>query len=376
MNKKDIASLRRRFSLEKHNITALRGCFVSARKEIVSCFDLSLPLMPEEEADRYLAILRRVFSGSIGRNLADIGFSTADLSDGKEYAVLKKLRESGLRDDDALKEFYTEVAASVELDSDYLILTAHDAWDLPQKGKDGGAQEDSVTVFRYVVCAVCPVKETRPALAFDALENTFRLGLPQRAASAPEIGFAFPAFEERSANLYGALYYTRDPAANHPEFIDSVFHTEAPVTAAETGAAFRTALTEAAGDGVSYDVLQGMREQLGEVMEDYAKNKSETAPLTVGKSDLTALLASSGMEEERVNAFGAAFDEAFGSNAQVQPENLVDVKKLELKTPDVVVRVNPSRGDLVETRVIDGVKYILIRADESVELDGVGLTIG
>ena len=46
-----------------------------------------------------------------------------------------------------------------------------------------------------------------------------------------------------------------------------------------------------------------------------------------------------------------------------------------MKTPDVTIRVPPERSDLVETRVLGGVKYILIRADEGVELNGVNIQI-
>ena len=42
---------------------------------------------------------------------------------------------------------------------------------------------------------------------------------------------------------------------------------------------------------------------------------------------------------------------------------------------DVVIKVNPERADLVETRVIDGVKYIMIRADSGVELNGLNVEI-
>ena len=56
-------------------------------------------------------------------------------------------------------------------------------------------------------------------------------------------------------------------------------------------------------------------------------------------------------------------------------QNIVNVKQFELKTPDVVVKVNPDRSDLVETRIINGSRYILIRADEGVEVNGVNISI-
>ena len=35
--------------------------------------------------------------------------------------------------------------------------------------------------------------------------------------------------------------------------------------------------------------------------------------------------------------------------------------------------MDPTRTDLVETRVIGGVKYILINADENIEVNGVSI---
>ena len=68
-------------------------------------------------------------------------------------------------------------------------------------------------------------------------------------------------------------------------------------------------------------------------------------------------------------------DAEFGADADVSPQNLVDVKRIEVRTPDVTIHVTPGRSDLVETRVIDGARYILIRAEEGVEVNGVQVRI-
>ena len=76
-----------------------------------------------------------------------------------------------------------------------------------------------------------------------------------------------------------------------------------------------------------------------------------------------------------MEAFGERYDGAFGPEADLSPRNLVDTRQLEVRTPDVTIRVNPDRGDLVETRMIDGTRYILIRAEEGVEVNGVQVQI-
>ena len=41
----------------------------------------------------------------------------------------------------------------------------------------------------------------------------------------------------------------------------------------------------------------------------------------------------------------------------------------------MVIKVDPAHSDLVETRVINGARYILIRAEEGVEVNGVSVAI-
>jgi len=87
------------------------------------------------------------------------------------------------------------------------------------------------------------------------------------------------------------------------------------------------------------------------------------------------MLESCGVPEEKVIAFETRYDEQFGLGTPLKAANIVEPRKFEVRTPDVVVQVNPLRSDLVETRVIDGLKYILIRADEGVEVNGVNISI-
>ena len=87
------------------------------------------------------------------------------------------------------------------------------------------------------------------------------------------------------------------------------------------------------------------------------------------------MLSDSGVSEERVAAFEEKFDASFGAEAALSPRNLVDARRFKVCTPDVTIQVNPERSDLVETRLIGGVRYILIRAEEGVEVNGVDIQI-
>lgn len=375
MNEKKVAEIRRRFRPEKSNINFIRGCYVNDKREIVSEFRQSLALTPQEESEKILAVLRRTLSGALGKNLIDIEFATQQVVDSEEHGLLMELRNSSLNNEEAIQAIFQRVVQSLSLEGHYVILLAHDTYDVPYRLKDGDEQgEASSEVFSYFLCSVCPVKMTKPALSYYVNENMFHNRKEDWIVSAPELGFLFPAFEDRSANIYSALYYTRDTAENHPEFVDAVFKTEIPMSAAEQKETFQAVLGDTLAEDCSYDVVQTVHEQLCGMIEEHKANK-EAEPLVVSKNTVKRVLESCGVSEDRVAVFDEKYDTAFGENVGISPRNIVDSKQFEVCTPDVTIRVNPERGDLVETRVIDGVKYILIRADEGVEVNGVPIHI-
>ncbi|WP_444658128.1 DUF4317 domain-containing protein [Caproiciproducens sp. R2] len=374
MNEKEIAEIRRRFRPDKSNITRIRGCYVNDQKEIVSEFSQPLGLMPQEESEELLAILKKTLSGAIGKNLIDIEFATQQVLKGEEHKLLMALKDSSLESDDAVRGFYGRVIQTLNMEGHYLILLAYDQYDVPYYTKDGEKQEDSSEVFSYFLCSICPVKLTKPALGYYVSENSFRNIRTDWVVSAPELGFLFPAFNDRSANIYNALYYSRNIAENHTEFVDTVFKSEIPMPAAAQKETFQAILEDTVAEDCSFDVVQAVQGQLSEMIEEHKNNKEEE-PLAVSKKTVKGILESCGVSEARVTAFEEKFDTEFGADAEISPRNLIDTKQLEVRTPDVTIRVNPERNDLVETRIIDGTKYILIRADEGVEVNGVNIHI-
>lgn len=374
MNEKEIAEIRRRFRPDKGGVTQVRGCYVNDQSEIVSEFKQSLPLMPPEESGELLATLRKVLSGTIGKNLTNIEFSTQQVMEGAEHKRLMALRESGLENDEAVHDFYSRAIQTIHMEGNYLILLACDKYDVPAYAKDGGKLEDASEVFSYFLCGVCPIKLTKPALGYYAYENAFRNTKPDWLVAAPEMGFMFPAFDDRSANIYGALYYSRDTAENHPEFVDAIFKAPAPMPAAAQKETFQSILGDAVGEDCSLEVVQAIHGQLSEMIADHKANRDEE-PLTVSKQTVKGMLESCGVAPERVTAFEEKYDAGFGAGTEISPHSIVGSKQLEVHTPDVTIQVNPERSDLIETRIIDGAKYILIRADEGVEVNGVNITI-
>ena len=373
MNEKEIGEIRRHLRRDRSNMTAIYGCFVNDNKEIIAEYRASTGIMSENEADKYFAILRKALSGSVGKNLIDLTFKTSQVAGSPEHELLMKLRETKLQDEELRMTLYKKIIDNLVLEGNYLILLGCDSYDVPFKSKDDSLQNDSSDeTFTYLLCAVCPVKQTKPNLHYVPEEKTFHDGAMNQPVSAPELGFLFPAFDNRSTNIYNALYYTHNTKENQDALIEAVFNTPIPKPAAEQKKCFEALLTTALGEECSMDVVQTVHEQLCERMELHKESKVPD-PLLIDKGVLTDVLASCGVSEESVAKFSIQYDEAFGFEAELHPKNIIDSKHFEIHTPDIAIKIDPTRTDLVETRVIGGVKYIMINADEDVEVNGVSI---
>ncbi len=375
MNNKEIGEIRRRVRRDRSNMTAIYGCYVNDNKEIISQFQQSTGIMPENEADKYFGLMRRALSGTIGKNLIDITFKTSQVANSEEHKLLMELRKSKLKEEALRMTFYKKVMETVSLDGGYVILIGCDSYDVPFKSKDDATQSDaSSEVYNYLLCAICPVKQTKPNLHYIPESKEFHDGGMMNIVSAPELGFLFPAFDGRATNIYNALYYTHSAKESHEAFVEAVFNTPIPKPAAEQKKSFEALLSTALDEECDLDVVQTVHDQICQRIEMHKESRIPE-PLMIGKEDVKEVLGSCGVSEEHLARFSVDYDETFGFEADLHPKNIIDNKHFEVKTPDVSIKVAPDRTDLIETRIIGGVKYILICAEEDVEVNGVSIHI-
>ena len=375
MNDKEIGEIRRHLRRDRSNITAIHGCYVNENKEIITRFRQSTGLMPENESDKYFALLRRTLSGSIGKNLIDITFQTSQVAGSPEHQLLMDLRKTQLKDEELLDTFFKKIINTLVVEGNYLILLGCDSYDVPFKSKDDSFQRDqSEETYTYLLCTICPVKQTKANLHYVPEEKLFHDGAMNQMVSAPAVGFLFPAFDNRSTNIYNALYYTHDTKSSQDALIEALFNTPVPKPAAEQKKSFEALLTTSLGEECSLDVVQTVHDQLCQRIELH-KEAKVPEPLMISKEDVKEVLTSCGVSEEHVAKFSVDYDQVFGFEADLHPKNVIDNKHFEIKTPDVVIKVDPARSDLIETRIIGGVKYLMICADEDVEVNGVSINI-
>lgn len=377
MNQKELKEIRRRFSLDKDSISHIYGCYVNAAKEIVTKIDMPVGLMEQEEAEMYLKLLKKSLSGNLGRNLLDLSFLTAQVENSDEHRLLQALRSSKLRDESLRDLLYQRIIETLNLgDESYVILLAFDAYDVPFKSSnDEIFDEGSAEVFDYIICSICPVKDAKSALRYTSEEKTFRSASTGHIIGTPAVGFMFPTFDNRAANIYNTLYYSRDLMDIHEELINGLFNLEhVPMSAGLQKNTFGMVLTEALDGECSLEVVQAVHEEIREKLAIHKESKDVEVP-EIYVEDMGDILKKNGVSEEKITAFQQSCQEQFGNSGVLNPSNLMETKAFELETAEVKIKVAPDCAASIQTKVIDGIKYILVPVGDGVEVNGIDIDI-
>lgn len=376
MNEKEVAEIRRSLSPEKNTIAAVRGCYVNAAGERIADFHRPMTQMGEDEAEKYLALFKKTLSGALDRNLLTIPFSTAQVAGAEEHRLLMRLLRSELGDEEAVQSFFSRVSGAFPSENNFCILLALNRYDVPYRGKDGAKYEDAgEETFSFLTCAICPVKATRSGLTYRPEEKNFGNYPGDNAISAPEAGFLFPAFDDRKTNIYSTLFYSRSTDCAHEELTEALFGGRIDMPAAAQGVAFHTMLAETLEEECSFEVARAVYTDITARMAEHKESRNPE-PLFLSQNEVREMLEHCGVSAEKTENLESAYTASFGAGTDLVPKNIIKAKRFELKTPEVLVKVAPGGEHLVETRTIGGVKYILIRADDNVELNGLHVRIG
>ena len=373
MIKQEINEIKRLFTPGNCSITRICGCYVDGEKNKKTDFKEAFLSLPEEEIFKYFELLRKTLSGSIGKNLLNLEFPTDTELEGGTQEFLLKLRNSKLKDDALLDEFYDRVIGSYEYVGNYLILLIHDAYDVPGKALDGMTMDDaSDTVFEYLLCCICPVALSKPGLSYDASLNEFHNRIRDWVVNMPETGFLFPSFNDRATDIHSTLFFNKNPEEPHSEFVEGILGCSLPLSAGSQKETFQAIIEETLGEDCEYEVVKSIHENLAEMIEEH---KEIPEPLTLDKKEVKNLLEKSGVEEEKLKDFDALYDAAAGDDTALFVSNVASTRSFEVKTPDVVVKVNPDRADLVNTMMVDGRRCLVIEINDQVEVNGINVSV-
>lgn len=371
MIRKEINEIKSQYTLADCAILKMAGCYVDGEKNKVTKIDETFLNIPEEEKHKYFEIFKKTLSGTPGKNLIDMQFTLDSYADDGARSFLYKLRDSELKDEALLDEFYDKVISSYYYPGNYLILLIHQVYDVPGKTSDGIEMEDaSDEVYNYMLCSICHVSLSKPGLGYSETDNAFHNQIQNHMVDAPDIGFLFPAFNDRSEDGEKVLYYSKDADYFQQGFLGSVLDCEVPLPAGNQKETFQTLVTETLGEECDYETIKNIHENLNEMIDE---NKGNPAPVALDKTEVKNLLEKSGVKEERLQNFEEHFEQAAGENGKLLATNITETRKFEVKTPDVVVKINPDKTELVETRIIDGKQCLVIQIDERLEVNGISV---
>ncbi|SHJ23007.1 DUF4317 domain-containing protein [Hespellia stercorisuis] len=369
MNKKETLEIRKQFTPNNCAITRICGCYVDHEKEKKMELKEAFLSLPEEECFKYFDIFKKTLGGTIGKNLMNMEFPLAQESAGGTQKFLLDLRDSKLKDEMLLEEFYDKVIENYDYAENYYIILIHANYDVPGRSSDGLELFDaSDSVYEFVLCSICPVNLTKAGLSYNGEKNSIEERIRDWVVDVPVNGFLFPLFNDRSSDIHGVLYYSKKPEELQPAFIENVLGSVTPLTAAGQKETFNAIIADTLGEDCHYDVVKNIHETIQEMVEEH---KDEPEPLELSKTDVKKVFEKSGVPQERMEVFEKEYEEIAGEKTELLAANIVDTKKFSIETPDIVIKVNPDRADLVETRLIDGRQCLVIAVDDHIEVNGI-----
>lgn len=369
MNKKEIAEIKKQLAPDKNAISRIAGCYVSAEKEKIITFSESFGMLPEEELFKYYEIFRKALSGSIGKNMLDMEFPDEAEEEGGTQSSLLELCNSRLEDDDLLEEFYDKIIDSYVTGENYLILLIHNSYDVPGRGKDRVELFDaSDEVYDYIQAVICPVDLAKPALSYHSDTQSFRNRERDWIVGMPQIGFLFPAFNDRRTDIHGVLYYSKNAEELHFDFTDRLLGCQLPLSAGLQKEAFQVLIEETLGENCSFETVKNIHDQLQEITQ---QAKDSPDPVTLDRITVRNLLEESGAGAAEMEEFDTKFEENAGEKGSFLAANVVGRGRFEVRTPDVTITVSPDRSDLVETKIIDGRECLVIPITDEVQVNGI-----
>lgn len=371
MTKQEISEIKKLFTQNNCSITRICGCYVDGEKNKKTELKQAFLALPEEEMFKYFEILRKNLSGTPGKNLLTLEFPLASEQEGGTQEFLLRLRDSKLKEDALLEEFYDKIIEAYEYVGNYLILIIHDVYDVPGRTSDGIDMEDaSDEVYEYLLACICPVNLSKPGLSYNAAENTFQNRIRDWVVGLPETGFLFPAFNDRGADIHSALYYAKNPEDLKSDFAEQLLGCPLPLSAGGQKETFQALIEETLGEACNIEAVKNIHEKLSELAEEH---KEEPEPLILDKNEVKSLFANSGVANEKLEEFDHFYDETAGEQTSLLVSNVLNSRSFEVKTPDIVIKVNPERTDLIQTKSINGRECLVIELDGSVEVNGISV---
>lgn len=408
LTKRDVLELRRRLTKNGCSFSRMAGCYVGGNRTIITKFAQPFLDLEDDAFYKYLEIAKKVLSGTPGGNLLELSMAenenTAEI---RQFLIA--LKESKLKNDGMLDRFYELVIEHYNYAGNYLILLFHDVYDVPSRAEDHAKLDESEEVYEYLLCALCPVELSKPGLGYHEDDNSFGPLVRDWVVGLPEIGFVYPAFSGRSADLSSVMYFVKPGKDSQHDLMRHVLGCAVQRTASEEKNAFQNLVTEAFGtekeqaenaflqiqknlnelvatrdeDGlppieltaeavsdVMVDVAmpQEVKEQ---IVRDYQSTFADALPCAQNLIDNK--LVQAGLQREATLALTSKIESLEQQLAEKNEQTADSDLPWDETSPAIVLQVSADKAEHIEAQVIDGRRCLVIPLDEgdSARINGV-----
>ena len=404
MNKKEVAEIKRRLKKESCTIQHMCGCYVDAEKNKLVTFSQKFLNLEEDEFYKYLEIAGKALSGTLGNNLLELEFPIDEEAVGGRQQILMALRASKLEDDALLDTYYDLIIDSYDYVGNYLITLYYDVYDVPLKGTDELAMDESDEVYEYLLCCICPVALSKPGLGY--LEGEHRIGARIRdwVVGPTDTAFLFPAFNGRATDIHSTLVYTKNAKEPHAEFWANGLGCGTKRTATQKRDAFENMVVQTLGpdDEETKDTVLDVQQNLNDFILVEKEKVDKDEPILLDGEMITEILTDAGISEPKAEKITASYESFFEDtlpdaqellDAKAIKNNEVRVEKKQLQEKvvdltkkledagvitsdgtdiDVVEKVTPEKVEEIHTAFVDGKRCLVIpmKEDEEAKING------
>lgn len=394
MNKRDVMELRRRFKKDNCTISRLAGCYVDAYKNKLLTFNENFLNLPEDEFYKYMDLAKKTLGGTIGNNLLELEFPGEEEEPGGRQQFYMGLKSSDLKNEELLDRLYDLVIENYTHTGNYLILVFKDTYDIMSRTSDNMRLDESEEVYEYILVSICPVDLSKPGLGYREDENRIGSRIRDWIVGAPEVGFLFPAFNDRSSDIHRVDYYVRDAKDSHPEFIEEVLGCGVRRTATELKQTFQAIVKSAYGKDEEQakialsDIAESIGNRVEELRADAENGITSASPVVLNDRVIEEILEENDLKGSQAQTIRDVCRGEFADEAPLL-ENLVNEKELEKGRQErrerelvkenallkerlsvtnaeggVIVNVDPSVEGRISSRIIDDQKFVLIPVDD------------
>ncbi|MDD6991668.1 MAG: DUF4317 domain-containing protein [Oscillospiraceae bacterium] len=371
MNKKELAEIKKSFSegCGFFTLNRILYAYCDAEKHIKYTESKSFAIMPEDESAVVMETLKKALSGSLGKNLNEYRFPNESYEEGGAQNVLYAAVKGKLEDEEANKAFIDRIVENTDYASAYTIISGHCTYSILVKDKNDEIIGEGDSEYNFVITALCPVNTGDDGLFYDDETQTIakKSNTEMIIAKAPQDGFLYPVFSDRSPDVNSVMYYTRSPKKPNLSIIEDVLDCKFDFTPQGEKERFRAVLTDVCRDELDYTVITKVNDSIKEVID---QNKNETEPPVIDCSRMRTILSDAGVSDDKLQALDAVYRDTVGDGA-LKASNLVENKTV-LSVPEITVNISKEATDKVRTSVIQGKKCLIIDLDDpSVLVNGI-----